>query len=331
MTKRTLNQKTYFELAEHNSIQLLIFAVISCIGFLICVYFTLPFIKNFFEQFLLARVYDSGVALPYNFQLTNDLRQPNAFFSWAIDFDVKSPNPTRYWFNPILSIILIASLISISVSALVTAFLPQKVGFLRQKIEREIANLLDKLSLAKFGFYGKDEQREIADEILNSDLRDLHEMAGEYSLTYEDLKILRKALIWLNSSFIKRLLTVNDGVKVYMRFYFTAQYSNTILGFVYIGASFLIISIGLRGIKFIPPSQPSYILFALGLEFCILIIFAITTIYARQDEDSDNEQIHSTGGKNAFGSNYQSIGNDYGTAKEIERLLKVFIKSNNDK
>lgn len=331
MTKKALNQKTYFELAEHSRVQLVIFGLIASIVFVASVYFTLPFIKNFFEEYLLAKVHDSGEPLSYNFQLLHDMRQPTYLFSWAIDFDLKSANPTRYWFNPLQSIVLIVSLLSVGVSALFTALLPQKFGLLRQKIERECANLLDKMSLAKFGFYGKEEQKEVAEEILNSDLRDIHEMASELSLTVEDLKILRKGLLWLNSSFFKRILFVNDGIKVYMRFYFTAQYSNTMLGFVYIGAAFLIITIGLRGIKFIPPSQPSLILFALGLEFCLLLVFAVTTIYARQEDDTDAEQINSHSGGSAFGSNYQNIGNDYGTAKEIERLLKVFIKSNKDK
>ncbi len=330
MTEKQLTHKTYFELAEHSRLQLFIFAMIFCCCFVFCICIILPFIKDFFENFLLAKVHDSGAPLPYNIQHLSDPRQPSYLLSWAIDFDVKSSNPTRYWFNPLLSISLIVSLFSVGISAIITAFLPQQVGFLRQKIEREIANLLDKLSIAKFGFFGKDEQREVAEEILNSDLRDLHEMASEFSLTVEDLKILRKGLIWLNSSFLKRVITFNDGVKVYMRFYFTTQYSNTMLGYVYIGAAFLIISIGLRGIKFIPPSQPSLILFALGLEFCLLLVFAITTIYTRQDEDNEAEHIKS-GSANAFGSNYQTIGNDYGTAKEIERLLKVFIKSNKDK
>ncbi len=236
----------------------------------------------------------------------------------------------RYWFNPLLSISLISGLFSIAVSSIITALMPQKYGFLRQKIEREIANMLDRLCIYRYGYYGKEEQRQAADEILNSDIRDLHEMSSDSPLTFEDLKILKKGILWINSGFFKRLLTVNCGIKLYMRFYFTAQYSNTMLGFVYIGAAFLIITIGLRGLKFIPPTQPSYVLFALGLEFCLLLVFAVTTIYARQEDDISDER-HIQGSGSAFGTNYQSIGNDYGTAGEIEKLLKVFIKSNKDK
>lgn len=324
MAANKLNQKTYFELTEHNKVQLLIFGLIVVVLFLILVYSSLPFQLDFFEQFLLGEVHTSGDPLPYSFAAQDNFHQPNYLFAWAIDFDAKSSNPTRYWYNPALSIVLMCGLVAVALSAVITSLLPQSLGFMRQKIEREIANLLDKLSLHKYGYYGTDERNEIANEILKADLKELHEMSSESIMSLEDLKILKKALKWIQTPIYLKILTVNDGLKMYMRFYFTVQYANTMLGFVYIGAAVLIITIGLRGIKFIPPTQPSYILFALGLEFSLLLVFAVTTIYQRQEDEQESEPRSAASG---LGSQYQGIGKDYGTAKEIENLLRVFIKS----
>lgn len=324
MTKNGLNTKTYFELTEHNKIQLVVFFTITAILTIITFYFSLPFQLDIFRSFLLAEVHTSGDALPYSFNYQDFLRQPNYYFSWAVDFDAKSSSPYRFWYNPAQSVILICGLLSITISAVVTSFLPRQFGFMRQKIEREIANLIDKLSIHKYGYYGKEEQIEIMNEIVNADLRELHEMSSESIMSLEDLKTLRKALLWLQAPIYMKILKVNDGLKMYMRFYFTVQYANTMLGLVYIGAAVLIITIGLRGIKFIPPTQPSYVLFALGLEFTLLLVFAVTTIYQRQDDEHESEASSSAA---SSGNKYQGIGKDYGTAKEIENLLRVFIKS----
>jgi hypothetical protein len=118
---------------------------------------------------------------------------------------------------------------------------------------------------------------------------------------------------------------VNDGIRMYMRYYFTVQYSNAVLGFVYIGAAVLIIIIGLRGLKFIPPTEPSLVLFALGLEFSLLIVYAVTLMYARQEEEFVLEQSGSQ-------SDVLMLGKDFGSSKDIENLLRVFInKKSSDK
>jgi hypothetical protein len=86
------------------------------------------------------------------------------------------------------------------------------------------------------------------------------------------------------------------------------------------GAAVLIIIIGLRGLKFIPPTQPSLVLFALGLEFSLLIIYAITLMYSKQDEEKEIEPIYAHSQNNY-------LNTDFGSARDIERLLRVFIKS----
>jgi len=62
-----------------------------------------------------------------------------------------------------------------------------------------------------------------------------------------------------------------------------------VLGLVYIGAAVLIIVIGLRGLKFLPATDPSVVLGALGLEFLLLITYAAMLMYGRGEESSADE------------------------------------------
>jgi hypothetical protein len=105
-----------------------------------------------------------------------------------------------------------------------------------------------------------------------------------------------------------------------MRYYFTVKYSNTILGFVYIGAAVLIIMIGLRGLKFIPSTQPSFVLFALGLEFSLLITYAVTLMYSRNEDEVERE-MHNQRNQKGKSSVQELLGN----SREVENLLRVFL------
>ena len=55
----------------------------------------------------------------------------------------------------------------------------------------------------------------------------------------------------------------------------------------YGGAAFLIVAIGIRGLKFIPPQKPSFILLAIFLEFTMLLLLAITLFYTEEEERMD--------------------------------------------
>jgi hypothetical protein len=192
---------------------------------------------------------------------------------------------------------------------------------MRHKIDREIANLLEKLAIAQYGYNDSSNMANMAEDIINASAQELRDMVDELGISMDNLEVLRRGLLWQNSTLISKFLHINDALKVYMRFYFTVKYSNHVLGFVYIGAAVLIIIIGLRGLKFIPPTQPSLVLFALGLEFSFLVIYAITTMYTKEDEDG-NSNI-----KTDSGHGSSQLGSDFGSSKEIEKLLRVFIKS----
>jgi hypothetical protein len=64
------------------------------------------------------------------------------------------------------------------------------------------------------------------------------------------------------------------------------------------------------------------VLFALGLEFSLLVIYAFSLIYTKQEEEEDVVKHNDMFGENIF------LGSDFGSSREIEKLLRVFIKSN---
>ncbi|MCU7494089.1 MAG: hypothetical protein HF314_07345 [Ignavibacteria bacterium] len=93
--------------------------------------------------------------------------------------------------------------------------------------------------------------------------------------------------------------------KEFMTYEFVPKYSNNIMGIVYIGAAILIIIVGLRGlgsvvsqISFIPkaildPStgkiHPNLVIFALILEFCVLLMMAFTTYFTPVENHKSSE------------------------------------------
>ncbi len=77
------------------------------------------------------------------------------------------------------------------------------------------------------------------------------------------------------------------GIATYMKFHFVEHYSNVVQGLAYAGAAFLIIVVGIRGLKFIPAVKPSPILFALGIEFSMLCLLALALLYTEEEERTD--------------------------------------------
>jgi hypothetical protein len=72
-----------------------------------------------------------------------------------------------------------------------------------------------------------------------------------------------------------------------MSHHFTEKYSNNVTGLAYGGAALLIVAVGIRGLKFIPATKPSFILLAIFLEFTMLSLLAITLIYTEEEERMD--------------------------------------------
>jgi hypothetical protein len=62
------------------------------------------------------------------------------------------------------------------------------------------------------------------------------------------------------------------------------------------------------------------VLFALGLEFTLLMIYAITLMYTKQEEEGENDKT-----VNSVASMTQS--GDFGNSREVESLLRAFLSS----
>ncbi len=318
MASKTSSRNRYFDMAENNTFQTVVFCVILCVFIVAIFHAFLPLITYIVKYSLNGRVYNNGVVIPVQRDMPEPINSTSYYFRWAIDIYLKTPQEGRYWFNPMMSLVMPCGLISLGLSVCVSSILAPGIGYIRRKIEREIANQVDKISYKSHGFYSDSEQRELERRISMADLRDLHELADELDVSLEDLKVIHKAILWKDKSFLYRIGHVNDGLAIYMRFHFTQKYSNTMLGLVYIGASILILIIGLRGLKFIPPTEPSMVFFSLGLEFSMLITYAITLMYSKEEEVAE---------KPAEKPSAAISSAELGSAREVEKLLKVFIKS----
>jgi hypothetical protein len=313
-------EQNYFELNEHNSLQVTVFTVLILAISVAFFFLLLPAAEYMFEGYLLGIVTYDGSDVHYLLDTGSAQKPTNMYFSWAVDIYRGTPQEARYWFNPFLSLSIPSLIIGLFLAFIISALLPQSLGYIRQKIERETAGLLDEICLRLYGFHSEEERNVLRKQIMNADLRDLHDFERDWRMSLEDLRVLNKAIKWLNGSYMHKIININSGLKVYLRFYFTERYSNNIIGAVYMGAASLIIIIGLRGLKFIPANEPSLVLFALGLEFTLLMIYAFTLMYSRTESD-DQHQASSNGNGNS------SDISDIGSSREVEKLLKAFVKS----
>lgn len=322
--KKKNSDQNYFELNEHNTVQITTFVLLIFLFAIIFFFLFAPLTKYLFESYLLGKVTYDGTSVHYLLDVTSVEKPTNFFLSWAVDVYKGSPQETRYWFNPIFSLGIPCFVFGIFFAFIISALLPSNLGYINQKIVRETAGLLDELCLKLYGFHSEEERNQLRKLILNADLRDLHDYERDWGMAIEDLRVLNRAIKWLKSGYFHKILSLNNGLKVYLRFYFTERYSNNIIGAVYMGAASLIIIIGLRGLKFIPANEPSLVLFALGLEFTLLIVYAFTVMYSRNENDVAFNS-------NSSNLNYTNNIDEIGTSKEVEKLLKAFVKSKTNK
>ncbi len=312
--------KTYFELTEHTFSQFALFFLIMLIGAAITFKLVLPVLEDFFEKSLQAQIHNlPEEEVPYYMDSHTPVKVTDPLTSWAVDAAVDTNREARYWFNPLIAIFLQSLTVGLIAAAIITSLLPQRIGYMRQKIEREIANGIDKITVIKYGFHEDSSRGEIAEDIIRADLKSLYDFVEEWKISIDDLKILKAALKWRNAPLIYRIVNINDGIKIYMRQYFTMKYNNSVLGLVYIAAAVLIIIIGLRGLKFIPPTEPTLVLFALGLEFTMLIVYAFTIMYAREEDQSDFDKNLTSSAESKF------LGGEIKGSEQSEKLLRVFL------
>ncbi len=68
---------------------------------------------------------------------------------------------------------------------------------------------------------------------------------------------------------------------MYMRSHFIAEYKNNVTAAAFLGTAFLIMVIGLRGIKFLTPHQPDLVIIAIMVEMSVLCLLGLTTWYEK--------------------------------------------------
>ena len=84
------------------------------------------------------------------------------------------------------------------------------------------------------------------------------------------------------------------------------------------GAAVLIIVIGIRGLKFLPATDPSVVLAALGLEFMLLITYASILMYGRTEESTGIRVASVSGGGGDGMADLEMDG-------DTEKLLRAFL------
>lgn len=78
---------------------------------------------------------------------------------------------------------------------------------------------------------------------------------------------------------------VRKAFGLYMHNEFIQKYKNNITAIAFMGTAFLIMSIGLRGIKFMTSHQPDIIIVAILIEMTVLILLGLTTWYEKEEEE----------------------------------------------
>ncbi len=108
----------------------------------------------------------------------------------------------------------------------------------------------------------------------------IKEFFSEFVL--KEIEDTKNGLLWRRNHTL-----VMKGLRLYMSHHFTEKYSNNVTGLAYGGAAVLIVTVGIRGLKFIPAAKPSIILFATFLEFTMLALMAFTLMYTEEEERMD--------------------------------------------
>jgi hypothetical protein len=331
MQTATTTREAYIELTEHSPLQVILFFLLALVGGAAAfIFIILPVLELFFGQFLDAKIVYSGE------------QNTSYYLRWIITIAPDNGSEAIYRLNPMLAFMPFIISFGLGFAFYITAVLPASVGFVRQKIQREIVNSLDKVARQIYHERVEKDHRQVESNLMEMDIRHLHELAEIHNIPFHELETLRKALIWRRLPRLWQTLKINHAIRLYMRNYFTIEYGNPMLGIVYIGAAVLIIVIGLRGLKFIPASEPSIIIFALGLEFVLLILYALTVIYSR-DEDvaavveapAGNQSVTTL---EAIASSLQSLASRERSgitgpaaptssvnSREVENILRIFI------
>jgi hypothetical protein len=165
-------------------------------------------------------------------------------------------------------------------SIIITAMLPRGIGLISNKIERTIHHTISTIDEQTGDKVSREEIERVTAANSKDDLSPIEKEFGP--VIVNEIEDVRAANRWKSNK-----LLVFKGLRLYMTRHFAEKYSNNVQGFAYGGAAFLIVVIGIRGLKFIPPTQPSVLLFAISLEFTMLCLLAVTLFYTEEEQRMD--------------------------------------------
>jgi len=197
---------------------------------------------------------------------------------WIVKSERMGEEPIHI--DPELTFGIVSLFFGFFIAIVITAMMPRQLGYVANKIEREIDATIDRIDEQTGDKISRDEIERITAPNSQDDLTPIEKQFGP--VIVNEIEDVRQARGWKRN----RLL-VTKGLRLYMTRHFAEKYSNNVQGFAYGGAAILIVVIGIRGLKFIPPTQPSILLTAITLEFTMLILLAVTLFYTEEEQRMD--------------------------------------------
>lgn len=181
--------------------------------------------------------------------------------------------------DPWMTFGILAIFTGFIIAVIVTSMIP-RFGYVARKIEREIEHTIDRIDDQTGDKISREEIERITAHNSNDDLTAIEKEFGP--VIVDEINDVRNAKKWKRQPYL-----FTKGLRLYMTRHFAEKYSNNVQGFAYGGAAILIVVIGIRGLKFIPPTQPSILLAAITLEFALLLMLAVTLFYTEEEQRMD--------------------------------------------
>jgi len=212
--------------------------------------------------------------------LNSELQVTSALGQWSFQLGEEQ----TIYISPVFAFGYIDLFLGLVVALVISMILPESVGFMKMKVLREL-DIVRKRIKAQTGI-SSDAELDQWFTWSNSDIESEGERRSFQMVVIREIIDGRDALAWTRRNIIGQIW-IFPAVRLYMTHHFTEHYANMVQGAAYIGAANLIVFIGIRGIKFIPPERPSAILFALWVEFSMLVLLGITLVFTEEEERLD--------------------------------------------
>ncbi|HWF44826.1 MAG TPA: hypothetical protein VG537_09305 [Candidatus Kapabacteria bacterium] len=218
-----------------------------------------------------------GIHILFCLMLAN-LADSVRWHPFGIDSDVRF-GEAQFFVNPVLSFLPFDILFGFAIATVIGFVI--RLPFFRDRVHHTVLDIKKRLML----------QLSASTEEVESILRNDPENNARLLARRDDINLdsVQAEINAINSAqaYLAGKGSWTSGMNTYMRFHFTEEYSNRVTGLAYGGAAFLIFVVGIRGLKFIPATKPSFILFALGIEFSMLVLLATTMIFTEEEERTD--------------------------------------------